>query len=119
MNRLRLLLRRGMVVSAVVLSLSVGSLAVRAAAVWTEAAAPLTVAPLPATALTQRLADEQARSSALTDQIAALTAQTAQLQTALSSANQRIVSDAKTAKILRDKLAAAKKKLAALNRRAP
>ncbi len=118
MIELRLLARRTMVVVAVVLSLAVGAMAVRAAAVWTEASAPLTVAPESVSSLTQRLADEQARSAALEEHLTALTAQTEELTAALKSATDRIAKDARTAKTLRDKLAAAKKKLAAMNRAA-
>jgi septal ring factor EnvC (AmiA/AmiB activator) len=115
---LRLLARRAVVVVAVILSLAVGAMAVRAAAVWTQASAPLTVAPESVAALTQRLADEQARSAALEEHLTTLTAQTEELTVALKSATDRIAKDAKTAKALRDKLAAAKRKLAAMNRAA-
>ena len=110
----RVLARRGMVIVAVVLSLTVGAMAVQAAAVWTESSAPLTVAPVSASTLVQRLSDEQARAAALEDQISALTEQTAQLTAALRTATDRIARDAKNAKTLRDKLAAAKRKLTAL-----
>ena len=116
MTSIRVLARRAFVVAAVVLSLAVGAMAVRAAAVWTQASAPLTVAPESASALTQRLADEQTRSAALEQHLAELAAQTDQLSTALQSANDRIAADAKTAKTLKDKLAAAKKRLQAMNR---
>jgi septal ring factor EnvC (AmiA/AmiB activator) len=115
MASLKLFFRRLVIVVAVVLSLTVGAMAVEAAAVWTESAAPLTVAPVSATKLVQRLTDEQGRTAALEDQINALTDQTTQLTAALRDANTRIAQDAKTAKTLRDKLAAAKKKLSALN----
>src|SRR4249920_2906137 len=101
MIELRLLARRAMVVVAV------GAMAVRAAAVWTESSAPLTVAPGSVASLTQRLADDQARSAALEEQLAALTAQTEDLTAALKSATDRIAKDAKTARTMRVKLAAA------------
>ena len=115
---LGMLLRRAAVIAAVVLSLSVGALAVRAAAAWTAASAPLTVAPVSAAALAQKLADEQDRSAALEQQLSALTAQTTELTAGLKAADERIASDAQTAKTLRDKLASARKKLLALNRAA-
>jgi septal ring factor EnvC (AmiA/AmiB activator) len=111
---IRVVVRRAMVIVAVVLSLTVGAMAVQAAAVWTESSAPLTVAPVSASTLVQRLSDEQARAAALEDQISALTEQTSQLTAALRTATDRIARDATTAKTLRDKLAAAKKKLSAL-----
>lgn len=114
----RILIRRAAVIAAVTLSLALGALAVRAAADWTAASAPLTVKPESAASLTQKLADEQARSAALEQQLASLTGQTDSLTTALTSAGDRIASDAQTAKALRAKLAAAQKKLAALNRAA-
>ena len=78
----------------------------------------MTVAPESAAGLTQKLADEQARSAALAEQLAGLTGQTTELTAALTSASDRITSDAKSAKTLRDKLAGARKKLAAMNRAA-
>ncbi len=110
-----MLVRRAMVIAAVVLSLSIGVLAVRAAAAWTAASAPLTVAPVSAMALAQKLADEQDRSAALEAQLTALINQTTELTAALKVADERIASDARTAKDLRAKLAAARKKLTALN----
>ncbi len=107
--------RRLTVIVAVVLSLTVGTMAVEAAAVWTESSAPLTVAPVSASTLVQRLADEQARAAAVEAQMNALTDETARLTAALKEANLRIAQDARTAKALRDKLAAAKRKLSALN----
>ncbi|MEO8230064.1 MAG: hypothetical protein ABI628_09930 [Chloroflexota bacterium] len=115
---LGILLRRAAVIAAVVISLSVGALAVRAAAAWTAASAPLTVAPVSAAALVQKLADEQDRSAALEQQLSALSAQTTELTAALKAADERIASDAQTAKTLRDKLASARKKLLAMNRAA-
>lgn len=109
-----LFFRRLMIVVAVVFSLTVGAMAVEAAAVWTESSAPLTVAPVSASSLVQQLTDEQTRAAALEQQINALTDQTGQLTAALKDANARIVQDARTAKTLRDQLAAAKKKLSAL-----
>lgn len=113
---LGMLLRRAGIIAAVVLSLSVGALAVRAAAAWTAASAPLTIAPVSAAALAQKLADEQDRSAALEQQLSALTAQTSELTAALKAADERIASDAQTARTLRDKLASARKKLLAMNR---
>ncbi len=113
-SSLRLFFRRLVILVSVLLSLTVGAMAVEAAAVWTESSAPLTVAPVSAASLVQRLTDEQSRAAALDAQINALTDQTAQLTAALKDANTRIAQDARTARTLRDKLAAAKKKLSAL-----
>ena len=115
---LAMLVRRAVVIAVVVFSLSVGALAVRSAAAWTAASAPLTVAPVSAEALVRKLADEADRSAALEQQLAALTSRTNELSAALKAADERIASDARTAKDLRDKLAAARKKLVALNRSA-
>lgn len=112
---IRLAVRRSVIVVAVALSLVVGVAAVRAAAVWTAASAPLTDTPVSASTLSQRLLDEQARSSSLEDQLTALTGQTQDLTAALSAAQAQIGKDAGTAKDLRDQLAQAKKRLAALN----
>jgi peptidoglycan hydrolase CwlO-like protein len=113
---IQLVLRRAVVVAAVVLSLAVGVLAVRAAAIWTASAAPLTAAPVSAKTLAVQLADEQARSAALEENLSALSSQTNELAAALQAAQDQIVNDAKTARQLEAKLAAAKKKLMALNR---
>ncbi len=112
------LVRRAAVIAVVAVSLSVGALAVRSAAAWTAASAPLTVAPVSAEALAQRLVDEMDRSVALEQQLAALTNQTNELTAALKAADERIATDARTAKELRVKLASARKKLMALNRAA-
>lgn len=113
---MQLVLRRAVVVAAVVLSLAVGVLAVRAAAAWTASSAPLTAAPVSAKTLALQLADEQARSAALEENLSALSVQTTDLATALQAARDQVANDAKTAKQLEAKLAAAKKKLMALNR---
>lgn len=113
---MQLVLRRAVVVAAVVLSLAVGVLAVRAAAAWTASSAPLTAAPVSAKTLALQLADEQARSVALEENLSALSSQTTDLAAALQAAQGQIANDAKTARQLEAKLAAAKKKLMALNR---
>ncbi len=113
---MQLVLRRAVVVAAVVLSLAVGVLAVRAAAAWTASAAPLTAAPVSAKTLALQLADEQARSVTLEENLSALSAQTTDLATALQAAQDQIANDARTARQLEAKLAVAKKKLLALNR---
>lgn len=114
----QMLLRRIAVISAVVVSLSVAGLAVRAAEAWTASSAPPTVAPVSATQLSRQLADEQARSAALDRQLTAMSDQMVQLSAALTTATDRMTTDAKNAKELRAKLLAARRKLLALNRAA-
>jgi septal ring factor EnvC (AmiA/AmiB activator) len=113
---LALLVRRTAVIVVVVFSLSVGALAVRSAAVWTAASAPLTVAPISAEALVLKLTDERDRSAALEQQLTALINRTNELSAALKAVDDRIATDARTARDLRDKLASARKKLQAMNR---
>jgi len=108
--------RRILTVVAVVASLLVGLGAIRAAAAWTASAAPLDVAPVSAESLQARLANESARSQALVDRLTELTAHTEELTVALAAAEARIGSDAEDAAQLTKDLAAARKKLAALEK---
>ena len=108
--------RRVLTVIAVAASLLVGLGAIRAAAAWTASAAPLDVAPVSAQSLQSRLADESARSEALLERLAELTAHTEELSTALAAAETQIGADAEHAAQLAKDLAAAKKKLAALEK---
>ena len=114
----RLLVRRIAIVAAVVLTLALAGLAVRAAAAWTAASAPLDLPPVSAKTLAQQLSDEQARSASLEAQLSALLNQSTDLTDALQMARDRATLDAKTAKDLQAQLAAAKKKLAAMQRAA-
>ena len=109
-----LLARRLLTVAGVALAIAVGFGTIRVAAAWTAASAPLVVSPTSAAVLQGRLADEQARSAALTDQLAALTAQASELATALEGAQARIVSDTQHATSLAAQLKAAKRRLATL-----
>lgn len=113
MTPIRLIFRRAAVVAAAGLSLTVGGIAVRAAAAWTAAEAPLNAAPLSVTTLAQQLADEQARSVALQNQLSALTSQSGDLSAALKGARARAVADAREAKALQGRLAAARRTPAA------
>jgi hypothetical protein len=116
MTRYSQLLRRVLTVVGVVAALAVGYGSIRAAAAWTEASAPLTVAPVSVSALQAKVADEGARAVALQAQLVALDARSRELATALQSAQIRIDEDTDHAKDLAKQLKAAKKKLARLER---
>jgi peptidoglycan hydrolase CwlO-like protein len=110
----RLLARRLVTATGVALAVVVGFGAIRVAAAWTAASAPLVVSPITAATLQARLADEQARSAMLRDQLATLTSQTQDLAAALERAQERIASDTGNAKDLATQLKAAKRRLAVL-----
>jgi DNA repair exonuclease SbcCD ATPase subunit len=109
-----LVARRFVTVTGVVLATLIGFAAIRAAAAWAAASAPLVVSPIPAATLQARIADEQARSALLRDQLAALKGQTTDLLTALDEAQARIRSDTSQAADLARQLKAAKRRLATL-----
>jgi chromosome segregation ATPase len=108
--------RRALVALGVVASITVGVATVEAAAAWTAQSAPLQVAPESVDSLRARLAAEVARSAELQAQIDALHGHAGDLSTALTVATDRIATDAETAQALRDRLTAAKERLAALER---
>ena len=108
--------RRALVALGVVASITVGVATVEAAATWTAQSAPLNVAPESVESLTARLAAEEARSSDLQAQLDALHGHAGDLSTALNVATDRIATDAETAQALRDRLTAAKERLAALEK---
>ena len=110
------LIRRSLTIVAVAASLLLGFGAIRASAAWTAAAAPLPVAPVSVDALKARVVDETARSADLLDRLTALTAHADELTAALTAAQARIAEDAKVSATLAKDLAAAKKKLAALQK---
>ena len=109
-------IRRFLTVLAVVGSLLLGFSSIRASAAWTAAAAPLSVPPVSVDALQARVADESARSADLLDRLTALTAHADELTAALTAAQTRIAQDAGHAATVAKELAAAKKRLAALER---
>jgi septal ring factor EnvC (AmiA/AmiB activator) len=112
----RLLLRRAAVTVAVVGSLVLGAATIRAAGQWTASEAPLAAPPVTVDTLTAQLAAERERTSGLASRLASMAAQTAQLQAGLDAANAQIQKDAATAGDLKDRIAAAKKRLATLDR---
>lgn len=116
MSRYSQLLRRVLTIVGVVAALAVGYGSIRAAAAWTEASAPLAVAPISLSALQAKVADEGARAVVLQSQLVALDARSRELATALESAQTRIDEDTDRAKDLAKQLKAAKKKLARLER---
>jgi septal ring factor EnvC (AmiA/AmiB activator) len=107
-------IRRLATVVAVIAALVVGYGSIRAAAAWTAASAPLSVAPVPVSALQDRLAVEQARSEDLRAQLETLTAQSTEMTTALEAAQSQIVTDTDHANALAKELKDAKKKLTKL-----
>jgi TolA-binding protein len=110
-----LAIRRFLVVAGMVASIVLGALTVRAAAAWAATSAPL-AAPVSVTDVTAKLAQEQARSAALEQQIAELNARTAELSGALDAAQQQIASGTAAATSLQAKLTVAKHRLAALTK---
>ena len=106
--------RRLATIVAVIAALVVGYGSIRAAAAWTAASAPLSVAPVPVSALQDRLAVEQARSEDLRAQLETLTAQSTEMTAALEAAQSQIVTDTDHANALAKQLKDAKKKLAKL-----
>jgi protoporphyrinogen oxidase len=109
-------LRRPFVVLGVLLSLFLGVASIRAAAAWTAASAPLADRPPSVESLRAELATEQARSRALQPLLDQIESDSADLVAALAAAGDRFGVDASQAKQLQDSLAAAKAKLAALEK---
>lgn len=110
-----LTLRRSIVVLATVASIFGGAVAIRAAAGWTALSAPLAAPPDPATLVAQ-LRTEKARADAITAELSQVVDRAAQLQDALAAAKAKADSDAKAAAGLASQLAAAQKRLTALER---
>lgn len=110
-----LTLRRSIVILATVASIFGGAIAIRAAAGWTALSAPLTAPPDPVTLVAQ-LRNEKARADAITAELSQVVDRAAQLQDALAAAKAKADSDAKAAAGLAAQLAAAQKRLAALEK---
>ncbi len=112
---MKLMIRRGLVLTATGASLVMGAAAVQGAAVWAHSSAPSAAAPITTAAqLQDQLDSEQARSATLQAQVVALLAQTSQFNTALNAAGARVASDVQKAAVLRAQLATAQKQLAAI-----
>lgn len=109
-------LRRPLVVLGVLLSLFLGTASIRVAAAWTAASAPLADRPPSVESLRAALATEQTRSHALQSHLDQLNSDSANLLAALAAAGDRIAVDASQAKVLQGSLAAAKARLAALEK---
>jgi chromosome segregation ATPase len=109
-------LRRSLVIVGVIASLAAGIVTAESAAEWTARSAPLAVAPESVQSLTARLAAEEARSTALQDELDALRTRATELSDALDVARGRIVSDSDTAAALRARLDGAKTRLVALEK---
>ena len=110
-----LTLRRSLVILATVASIFGGAVAIRAAAGWTASSAPLAAPPDPAT-LVWQLQNEKARADAITQELSQVVDRATQLQDALTAAKARADADAKAAAGLAGQLAAAQKRLAALEK---
>lgn len=108
-----LTLRRSLVILATAASLFGGAVAIRAAAGWTASAAPLAAPPDPV-ALVAGLRDEKARADAITEELSQVVSRAADLQGALSIAQEKAATDAAAAADLSAKLAAAQQRLATL-----
>ncbi len=111
----RLIVRRAVVTTVVAASLALGFASIQAAAAWTAASAPLAAPPVSADAIAAQLSTEQQRSSNLQSQLDAVGSQADQLAAALKTAGDQVASDAKSAAGLRQRLAAAEKRLASTN----
>jgi chromosome segregation ATPase len=114
MNVSSLRVRRSLTLAGAVAAVILGLAAIQAAAAWTASAAPLAVTPTSVTSIETRLLEEQARSKDLEAQLRSITGQTDEMTAALQAAQERIVADAKQADDLAKDLAAATKKLKAL-----
>lgn len=115
-TRLGLILRRAAIVVAVVGSLVLGAATIRAASQWTASEAPLAAPPVTVETVSAQLAAERQRSADLESRLGSMTGQATELQAALDAANAQIQTDTATAGDLQKRIAAAKKKLATLNR---
>lgn len=111
---MKLLIRRGLVVTATGASLVMGGAAVQTAAAWVHSSVPNAAPALTAAQLQDQLDAEQARSVALQSQVDALLTQASEFNTALNAAGARVASDVQKAAALRAQLAAEQKQLAAL-----
>jgi len=108
--------RRTLTIIVAVAALLLGFVAIRAASAYTAEAAPLVASPASAASIEAKLVDEQARSADLQARLTDITGQTEEMATALQAAQDRIVSDAAHAEGLSKDLAAATKKLKALEK---
>jgi hypothetical protein len=111
---MKLLIRRGLVITATGASLVMGGVAVQGAAAWAHSSAPTGAAVVTASQLQDQLDAEQARSAALQTQVDALLVQTSEFNAALNAAGDRVAGDVQKAAALRAQLAAAQKQLAAI-----
>jgi hypothetical protein len=108
-------IRRGIVVSGVIASLLLGLFSIRVAADLAAAAAPPPAPPISLQALKDQLVAEQDRAASLQQQLEDLLGVTDQLTTALDSTKSQVKDDGSTAAELKDRLKAAKSKLALVN----
>jgi peptidoglycan hydrolase CwlO-like protein len=109
-------IRRTLTIAIAIVALVLGFVAIRAASAWTVSAAPLVASPTSAQATEAQLALEQERSAALEAQLVALTSQTEEMTAALEAAQGRMEADAQHADQLVIDLAAARKRLKALEK---
>jgi len=109
-------IRRTLTVIVTVAALLFGLAAIRAASAWTADAAPLVSSPASARSIEAALAEEQTRSADLQARLSEITGQAAEMSAALKVAQDRIVADALHTEGLSTDLAAATKKLKALEK---
>jgi hypothetical protein len=108
--------RRIAVTAGVIASLLIGIVSIRLAAELTAAAAPPPAPPISMSELNAKLLAEQARAESLQQQLDDLLGVTGDLTSALSAAEGQVSVDGLTAAQLRDRLKAAEKRLALVNR---
>jgi septal ring factor EnvC (AmiA/AmiB activator) len=108
------LLRRGLVLGASIAVITAAVGTVKVAADWRAADAPLDVAPVGVETINAQLVSETDRAGVLVEEIDAVAAQIADLQSAVASADQQVTDDTESAQVLEAELAAAAKKLETL-----
>jgi len=116
MNVTSMPIRRTLTVIVTVMAMLFGLAAIRAASAWTADAAPLVSSPASARSIEAALAEEQTRSADLQARLSEITGQAAEMSAALKVAQDRIVADALHTEGLSTDLAAATKKLKALEK---
>jgi hypothetical protein len=115
MHMSSLALRRSLITVVTIASVFGGAVAIRAAAGWTASSAPLSQPP-DAAALVGKLQDEKARADAVAAELRQVLDRSAELEQALRLAQEKVATDAVSAKALAEQLAAAEAKLATLQR---
>jgi septal ring factor EnvC (AmiA/AmiB activator) len=105
-------IRRSIVAIGLLVTVLAAVATMRGAAMWAATSASLDAPPVAVADLQRALADEQARSAALTDELDQLQAAAAGMHDALSAAEGQMTTDQATADELRTSLEAAQLRLA-------